>query len=115
MTTRSNQWYTKASRLPNSLPNVSIGPLPSLTLSRHQDHGIEDRWKSSHRLRCERFSATPSVAEGASADFGRVSDHGELASRRVVRIDDTTPPIVGFDRGESGRGMRTQRRCGTRA
>src|SRR5437660_588838 len=28
MTIRSKQWYTKASRLPNSLQKVSIGPLP---------------------------------------------------------------------------------------
>src|SRR6266851_10318243 len=109
MTTRSKQWYTKASRLPNSLPNVSIGPLPSVTLSRHQDHGIEDRWKSS-RMHCERFPTTPGVAEGASADLGRVSGHGELASRRVVRVDHTTSPIVGLNRGESGRGLRPQRR-----
>src|SRR5215468_10882705 len=30
MTMRSKQWYTRATRLPNSLANSSIGPLPPL-------------------------------------------------------------------------------------
>src|SRR5215472_15290515 len=45
MTIRSKQWYTKASRLPNSLAKVSIGGL-RLFLFRQQDHRPDDRWKS---------------------------------------------------------------------
>src|SRR5436309_12099595 len=46
MTMRSKQWYTKASRLPNSLQKVSIGLLPVLVLT-PIDHRTEGRWKSS--------------------------------------------------------------------
>src|SRR3982750_2945849 len=33
MTMRSKQWYTKASTLPNSVAKVSIGRLPSISVS----------------------------------------------------------------------------------
>src|SRR5882762_4159440 len=46
MTMRSKQWYTKASRLPNSLVKVSIGP-PGCSCLSQQDHPTEGRWKSS--------------------------------------------------------------------
>src|SRR5262249_29278224 len=45
MTIRSKQWYTKASKLPNSLAKISIGCL-RLFLHRQQDHRPDDRWKS---------------------------------------------------------------------
>src|SRR3974377_2055504 len=45
MTIRSKQWYTKASRLANSLAKVSIGRL-RLFLLQQQDHRPDDRWKS---------------------------------------------------------------------
>src|SRR5438105_15264151 len=47
MTTRSKQWYTKTSRLANSLRKVSIGPPLRRTCLEQQDHRIEGRWKSS--------------------------------------------------------------------
>src|SRR5437016_5391445 len=46
MTTRSKQWYTKVSRLANSLRKVSIGPPFRRTCLEQQDHRIEGRWKS---------------------------------------------------------------------
>src|SRR5205807_10061668 len=46
MTTRSKQWYTKTSRLANSLRKVSIGPPLRRTCLEQQDHRIEGRWKS---------------------------------------------------------------------
>src|SRR5215472_8922544 len=39
MTIRSKQWYTNASRLPNSRANSSISPLASVPLSWHQSMG----------------------------------------------------------------------------
>ena len=45
MTMRSKQWYTKASRLPNSLQKVSIGPL--LVVVSQPDHRTGGRWKST--------------------------------------------------------------------
>src|SRR5215470_19166193 len=45
MTIRSKQWYTKASKLPNSLAKISIGRL-RLFLFGQQDHRPDDRWKS---------------------------------------------------------------------
>src|SRR5215472_2169336 len=42
MTMRSKQWYTKASRLPNSVAKVSIGRLP-VFLTQQQDHRTDGR------------------------------------------------------------------------
>src|SRR5262250_2930305 len=53
MTIRSKQWYTKASRLPNSFAKVSIGRL-RLFLHRQQDHRLGDRWKSKQLAGAER-------------------------------------------------------------
>src|SRR5271166_3590617 len=50
MTMRSKQWYTKASRPPNSRTKSSIGPLPPLRLRRQQEHWTEDRWKSKEKF-----------------------------------------------------------------
>src|SRR6266436_5799603 len=114
MTMRSKQWYTKASRLPNSLLKVSIGPLPSLTLPRQQDHGTGDRWHVNGRKSRERFPRSPGLAESASAHADGVSAHGELPSDRTVRIDHATAAVIRVGRRESGRGLRAERRRRTR-
>ena len=46
MTIRSKQWYTKASRLPNSLAKISIGRL-RLFLLWQQDDRPDDRWNQN--------------------------------------------------------------------
>src|SRR5437016_11253962 len=48
MTIRSKQWYTKTSRLPNSLVNVSIGRPPQIR-SRQHDHRSDGRWSQNFK------------------------------------------------------------------
>src|SRR5215469_6265093 len=112
MTTLSKQWYTKTSRLPNSLSKVSIGPLlfelASLNKIMGQGTGGNPTW-----VRCERFPRPEGLAEGSPIDPGRLSGHGELSPRGVIGADEPTAALVFFDLGQSGRGMRSERRCRT--
>src|SRR6266849_4612035 len=114
MTMRSKQWYTRVSRLPNSLRKVSIGPLPSWTLPQQQDHGTGGRWAVNDQLWRERLPRPPGLAESPSAHAGRISSHGPVSRRRAVRLDRATVTLVLVDRRESGGGVWPQRRCGAR-
>src|SRR6266478_756039 len=84
MTMRSKQWYTKASRLANSLVKGSIGPLlDALALTtRSSDRGPVEiqRW-----TRRERLPRTESLAEGTPVDTGGLSDHGHFSARGTLR------------------------------
>src|SRR5919201_1444271 len=74
MTMRSKQWYTKASRLPNSLQKVSVGP-PSVLVStpmiiRRRAGGNPERpvkdfhelkvWQEAHQLTLAVYQVTAS-------------------------------------------------------
>src|SRR6516165_10434697 len=104
MTMRSKQWYTKASRLPNSLAKVSIGPLPG-TCSQH-DHRTEDRWNPAGVADDERLPPTEGLAEGSPVDAGHLPDHGHVPARRIVWADQSTATMQFLDPGEPRRGMR---------
>src|SRR6202171_5763119 len=115
MTMRSKQWYTNASRLPNSLLKVSIGPLPSVTFAltpRSWNRGPMARQPSAARR--ERLPRSPGLAEGASAHADGISAHSELPSDRTVRIDHATAAVIRVGRRESGRRLRAERRRRTR-
>src|SRR5205807_398454 len=89
MTTRSKQWYTKTSRLANSLRKVSIGPPLRRTCLEQQDHRIEGRWKSGD-AELSRFC---SIALGSASELQyflllardlqllRGGDHDRLAEK----------------------------------
>src|SRR5215469_10506727 len=117
MTTRSKPWYRKTSRLANSLRKASIGS-PFLVFCWQQDHRMEDRGSLAcvlTRPGCwgERFPRPEGLAEGSPIDPGRLSDPGELSPRGVIGADEPTAALVFFDLGQSGRGMRSERRCRT--
>ena len=75
---RSKQWYTKVSRLPNSLPKVSRGPLLVLVLTtRGSDRGL--------------LEIQPSGGEGGAGI--RVHGNpglGEVIARAIVADNDVT-------------------------
>src|SRR6266480_6208005 len=112
MTMRSKQWYTKASRLPNSFAKVSIGPPRGSCLdNKIIEQGTDGDPAIPSR---ERLPRTKSLAEGASVNTGGLSDHGGLSARRTLRTDEPTPPGVLINRGQSGGRMRTEWGCGVR-
>ena len=89
MTIRSKQWYTNASRLPNS--RASIGPLASVPLSWHREHGTEGRWRSKATAAMDRTASdalpralSPAVRR-ARGNFKYVwLDRGDGAPNRFV-------------------------------
>src|SRR5271165_7094658 len=108
MTMRSKQWYTKTSRLPNSLGKVSIGPPRCSCLdNKIIGQGTDGNPAMRHS---ERFPRTKSLAESACADAVRLPGHGRVSARRTIRADEPTAARVGIHRGQLGGGMRTERR-----
>src|SRR5712691_481237 len=115
MTIRSKQWYTNASRLPNSVRKESIGPLPPMRSPRQRDYWTGDRWTSSPRGCRERLPRPSGLAQSASADTGSLSPHRDVSSRGALWLDDATAAIVVLDRRESGRRLWPQWGCRARA
>src|SRR5437773_1506991 len=100
MTMRSKQWYTKTSRLPNSLVKVSIGP-PRCSCVDNKIIGQAGRWNPAMKRR-EGFPRTQGLAEGTRVNLGDLSDYGQLSARGIIRTDQPTPARMLFDRGQSG-------------
>src|SRR5215469_2492556 len=82
MTMRSKQWYTKASRLPNSLPKVSIGPPRCACFDnkiiRQRTGGNPAGGQREGFPRAESL-ATPRIGEGSEADHA--NNQTELLER----------------------------------
>src|SRR5882762_9261708 len=114
MTMRSKQWYTKASRLANSLVKVSIGPLLDAFCLDNKIIGQGTGGNPARDVGGERLPRTESLAEGAPVDTDDLSDHGHLSAGGTLRTDQSTPARVLVHPGQSGGGMRTQRRCRVR-
>src|SRR5262245_4119646 len=111
MTMRSKQWYTKASRLPNSLQKVSIGPPSMLVLT---PMIIGQGADGNPGLRHERFPRAEGLAAGAPVDPGGVSDYDRLPEGRTVQSDQSTATMQCLDPCQSSRGMREKWRCRVR-
>src|SRR5712691_11711757 len=115
MTMRSKQWYAKVSRLPNSLANSSIGPLPPCALelaSRAWDRGpmvVKDSRLSDIRHLGAGAAHTLSPAQGGARKFqillGRIREDpawysvpsrwARLSATAYIGVDDVRIVCMG--------------------
>src|SRR5919197_4873547 len=106
MTMRSKQWYTKASRLPNSLQKVSIGP-PSVLVStpmiigRRADGNPERPVKDFHELKVwqKAHQLTLAVYQ-ITAGFPREELYG--LTRQLRRCSASIPANLAEGSGRNG-------------